>query len=123
MGAVISFIHGDTVIPYYAGADPEAEYMQVSNVMYVELMRYAVERGLKRFDFSRSRRDSGAARFKEHQGFEPEQLHYEYTLAPGARIPNVSPSNSRYDLFRTVWMQLPFGVTKWLGPKLVKNLP
>jgi FemAB-related protein (PEP-CTERM system-associated) len=123
VGAVISLIHGDTVIPYYAGVDPESEYMQVSNVMYVELMRYAVERGLKRFDFSRSRRDSGAARFKEHQGFEPAQLHYEYTLAPGARIPNVSPSNSKYDLFRTVWMQLPFGVTKWLGPKLVKNLP
>ena len=45
--------------------------------MYWELMRRACERGLKVFDFGRSKRGTGSFDFKKNWGFEATPLVYE----------------------------------------------
>ena len=98
LAAVMSFAFGDTLIAYYAGTSPDADRSySASNFMYMALQEWAVERGFKVFDFCRSRGDSGAFRFKVHQGFEPEPLHYRYFhwMRDQGAVPSFTPSNPR----------------------------
>jgi hypothetical protein len=85
-------------------------------------MRRACERGLKVFDYGRSKKDTGPYAFKKNWGFEPQPLHYEYCLYKRDAIPENSPSNPKYRLLIAVWRKLPRGVVNALGPQIVKYL-
>ena len=43
-------------------------------------MRRACERGVRVFDYGRSKRGTGSFDFKKNWGFEPTPLAYEYRL-------------------------------------------
>ena len=122
--AVMSFLWRDTVMAYYAGAAPGAnrEY-SVSNFVYMALQRWSVENGFRRFDFGRSRKDSGAFDFKRHQGFEPLDLPYRYHLVRDRHLPTLTPSNPRTRLPRELWSKLPVSVTERLSSLVIKYLP
>ena len=122
--AVMSFLWRDTVMAYYAGAAPGAnrEY-SVSNYVYMALQEWSVRNGFRRFDFGRSRKDSGAFSFKRHQGFEPIDLEYRYHLIGDRKLPSLTPSNPRTRLPRELWSKLPVGVTERLSGLVVKYLP
>ena len=76
---------------------------------YWELMRRACERGLKTFDYGRSKKDTGSYSFKKNWGFEPQPLHYEYRLYRGDAIPQNNPANPKYRAFIGLWRRLPIG--------------
>ena len=60
LAAVRSFLWGDTLYAYYSGTAQDADReFSASNFMYMSLREWAVAQGLRRFDFGRSRRDSG----------------------------------------------------------------
>ena len=108
VAAVMSFAFGDTLIAYYAGTQPGADReLSASNYMYMALQEWAVEQGFKRFDFCRSRTDSGAFRFKQHQGFTPVPLNYRYYLVGRKHVPSFTPSNPRTAFLRNTWSKLP----------------
>jgi hypothetical protein len=91
--------------------------------MYWEVMRRAAtDRGAAMFDFGRSKADTGAFAFKKNWGFEPEQLHYCYRLAPGATVPDNNPNNPKYRYFISAWKRLPLPVANVVGPHLVRGL-
>lgn len=124
LAAVMSFTFRDTVYAYYSGSLPAVEHTGVNNWIYCAIMEWAIEQGYTRFDFGRSRADSGPARFKKNMGFSPEPLHYEYLLlAPGASLPDFHPSNPRLDLPRRVWSRLPMFACNRLGARLSRYLP
>lgn len=123
VAAVMSFYYKNTVIPYYSGADPSAEHMQINNFMYLKLMEEGSRRGFATFDFGRSREGTGAYKFKKHQGFEPEPLHYAYVVDPSAEVPDLTPDNPKFSLAQTVWKRLPLFVVKRLGPYLIRYFP
>ena len=61
LAAVMSFLFRDTVLAYYSGTAEDADRTySASNFMYLALQEWSVERGFGRFDFGRSRKDSGA---------------------------------------------------------------
>jgi len=123
VSSVLSFHFRDEVLPYYGGGTAEARRLSANEVMYWEVMRRAgKERGARRFDFGRSKAGTGAFAFKKNFGFEPEQLHYCYRLAPGARIPENNPNNPKYRLFIALWKRLPLWLANRLGPPLVRGL-
>ena len=77
VAGVVSFIFRDEITPYFSGSMDESKTISASNVMYLKLQEYAVARGLRWFDFNRTRRDNhGPYDFKRHQGFSPSPLHY-----------------------------------------------
>jgi CelD/BcsL family acetyltransferase involved in cellulose biosynthesis len=61
-------------------------------------MRRACERGLKVFDYGRSKQGTGSYSFKKNWGFEPQPLFYEYCLYKRDSIPQNNPSNAKYRL-------------------------
>src|ERR1043166_2324751 len=80
VASVLSFYFRDQVLPYYGGGTALARELGGNDFMYWELMRRACERGLKGFDYGRSKRGTGSFDFKKNWGFEPQPLHYEYRL-------------------------------------------
>jgi FemAB-related protein (PEP-CTERM system-associated) len=124
LAAVMSFCFKDTVSAYYSGSLTGVNKTGVNDFIYWGIMEWAVRMGYSRFDFGRSRVDSGPADFKKNMGFEPEPLHYEYLLVgQGARIPEFHPSNPRLDLPRRIWSNMPLFLTSRLGGRLSRYLP
>ena len=107
LSSVLSFYFRDEVLPYYAGDDVAARDLGANDFKYWELMRRACERGLKIFDYGRSKRDTGPYSFKKNWGFEPQPLHYEYRLYRGDAIPQNNPMNPKYRAFIGLWRRLP----------------
>ncbi|MCI0337024.1 MAG: FemAB family PEP-CTERM system-associated protein [Acidobacteria bacterium] len=122
-GGVMSFYFRDTVLPYFGGAYPEFYRTGVNNYMYWELMRSAATRGYRVFDFGRSKRGTGAYEFKRGWGMTERSLPYKYFLVRTGEMPNLNPTNPKFKLMIEAWKRLPLGVTKLIGPKIVRNLP
>jgi len=122
ISSVMSFYFRDEVLPYYAGDAESARELAGNDFKYWELMRRACARGLKVFDYGRSKKDTGSYAFKKNWGFEPTPLHYEYCLYGRDAIPQNNPSNAKYQLMIRAWRKLPLGFVNWLGPKIVRNL-
>lgn len=74
ISSVMSFYFRNEVLPYYGGGINEARDLAANDFMYWELMRRCCEKGIKIFDFGRSKRDTGSYHFKKNWGFEPQQL-------------------------------------------------
>lgn len=123
IAGVMSFLHREVWNPYYSGSVPGTERLGSMNFVYWRLMEQAAREGFRRFDFGRSRRDSGAAAFKRNMGFEETPLAYVYRLVPGVGLPDANPSNPRFDLVRRAWSRLPLWAVRRIGPTLVRQLP
>jgi FemAB-related protein (PEP-CTERM system-associated) len=122
VASVMSFYFRDEVLPYYGGGTSEARAVAANDFMYWELMRRACLRGIRVFDYGRSKVDTGSYRFKKHWGFEPQPLHYECALVRASAIPEVNPLNPKYRLFIETWKRLPLGVANLIGPMIAKDL-
>lgn len=122
LSSVLSFYFRDEVLPYYAGDDESARHLAANDFKYWELMRRACERGIKVFDYGRSKRGTGSFAFKRNWGFEPQPLHYEYCLYKRDAIPQNNPNNPKYKLFIEAWRRMPISLANRLGPYIVRNL-
>ena len=122
IASVLSFYFRDEVLPYYGGGVAAARAVAGNDFMYWDLMRRACERGLKTFDFGRSKRGTGSFDFKRNWGFEPTPLHYEYFLVRSRKVPEVNPMNPKYRLFISAWKRMPLALANAIGPHIVKNL-
>lgn len=122
LSSVLSFYFRDEILPYYAGDDVGARHLAANDFKYWELMRRSCERGIRVFDFGRSKQGTGTYAFKKNWGFEPQPLSYEYCLYKRDSIPQNNPSNTKYKLFIEAWRRMPIGLANWLGPHIVRNL-
>jgi FemAB-related protein (PEP-CTERM system-associated) len=122
VASVMNYYFRDQVLPYYGGGIAAARDLAANDFMYWEVMRRAVERGCRVFDFGRSKVDTGSFRFKKHWGFEPEPLCYEYFLVKATEMPDLNPNNPKYRLFIDTWKRLPVGLSRAIGPWLARGL-
>lgn len=122
VASVMNFYFKDEVLPYYGGGTDAARDLKGNDFMYWEVMRRAVEKGCRIFDYGRSKVGTGSYRFKKHWGFEPEPLYYEVDLVKAKQIPEINPLNPKYQLFIAAWKRLPLPVSQIVGPWLAKDL-
>jgi len=122
VASVLSFFFRDEVLPYYGGGTGAAREVKGNDFMYWALMSQSAARGVRVFDYGRSKRETGSYRFKKHWGFEETPLHYEYFLVRAREMPNVSPLNPKYRLFVQAWQKLPLALARRLGPLLARDL-
>ncbi len=122
-GAVMSFYFRHAVMPYYGGAYPEFYRAGVNNFMYWELMRAAARRGSTRFDFGRSKLGTGSYEFKRGWGMNERALPYKFFLMRARELPNLNPLDPKFRPVIETWKRLPLGLTKLIGPLIVKYLP
>ncbi|MDH5570124.1 MAG: FemAB family PEP-CTERM system-associated protein [Gammaproteobacteria bacterium] len=98
-------------------------YFSPNMLLYWEVLRYAIEKGYKRFDFGRSTIDSGTYKFKKQWGAKPLQLYWHYWLSNSSEMPKITPDNPKYRLAIKIWQNLPLTITNLIGPIIIKNLP
>jgi len=122
VSGVLSFYFRDEVLPYYAGDTVAARDLAANDFKYWDLMRRACERGIRTFDYGRSKQGTGSFDFKKNWGFTPEPLAYEYALLARDSVPQNNPLNPKYRAFIALWRRLPRGVANALGPHVVRNL-
>jgi FemAB-related protein (PEP-CTERM system-associated) len=122
VSGVLTFYFRGDVLPYYAGDVPAARDLAANDFKYWELMRRACERGLRSFDYGRSKRGTGSFDFKKNWGLEPAPLAYEYRLLRRDSIPQNNPSNRKYRAMIALWRRLPLPVATRLGPHIVRAL-
>lgn len=120
--AVASWFRDTIEIPW---ASSIADYKQFcpNNMLYWEAIKFAIESGFAKFDFGRSTPHEGTFNFKKQWGAEPVPLFWEYLLPEGESLPELNPKNSKYELAIRVWQKLPVGLTRMIGPPIVRNIP
>lgn len=123
VAGVLSFYFRGEVLPYYGGSVAHARNVKGCNdFMYWELLRRSANEGCTSFDFGRSKKDTGPFRFKQHWGFTPQPLAYEYFLVAADKVPNINPGNPKFRLLVNTWRHLPLPLANFLGPPLARSL-
>jgi FemAB-related protein (PEP-CTERM system-associated) len=122
VSGVLSFYFRDEVLPYYAGDTADARELAANDFKYWELMRRACARGVRVFDFGRSKRGTGSFDFKKNWGFEPTPLAYECLLLKRDSVPENNPLNPKYRALIALWQRLPKPVANAVGPYIARNL-
>jgi FemAB-related protein (PEP-CTERM system-associated) len=122
VASVLSLYHRGAVMPYWGGGVHEARALRANDVMYYALMCHARTRGCDRFDFGRSKTDTGAYHFKRNWGFEPQPLAYAHWTAGGAPPRDVNPLSPRYKAKIALWQKLPLPIANRLGPLIAAGL-
>lgn len=113
---------GRLEIPW-ASSLREYNSLGVNMLLYMEILKLAIEGGYRTFDFGRSSMDSGTYRFKKQWGASEKQLYWHYWLVQGKHLPQLNPTNPKYRFAVSLWSRLPLWVANSIGPHIVKNLP
>jgi len=122
LSSVLSYYFRDRVYPYYTGSEPQARNVGTNDLMYWKLMRHAVARGCRIFDFGRSKVGTGPYAFKKNWGFEPRPIRHQFLLLGRATLPNLNPTNPRYAALIEIWRRLPLPVANAISPMISRNL-
>lgn len=112
---------GTTEVPT-ASALKELNPTCVNMLMYWHLLKRAVGRGQREFDFGRSTADGPTFRFKKQWGAAPHPAVWQYAVNAG-EARELRPDNPRYQRAIRVWQRLPVGLTKLIGPAIVRGIP
>ena len=123
VAASIVHWHAGSIEVPWASAIREFNPLCANVLLYWHMLRFAVDRGLRTFDFGRSTPGEGTFLFKRQWGAEPLDLVWEYWMANGKPVPDMSPKNPKFSLAIRVWQQLPVSVTTAIGPMIVRNIP
>jgi FemAB-related protein (PEP-CTERM system-associated) len=122
ISTVMSFYFRDEVLPYYGGGLPVARSVKAFDYMYWDLMQTVCQRGIRIYDYGRSKKGTGSYSFKKNWGFVPKPLPYQYRLVKSNEMPEINPLNPKYQLFIKAWRRLPLPLANAIGPWLAKNL-
>lgn len=113
----------DTVEVPWASSINDYKAFCPNNMLYWEAIKFAVENGFKKFDFGRSTPNEGTFNFKRQWGAEPLALNWQYLLEADKVLPELNPNNPKFGIAIRIWQKLPVGLTRLLGPHIVRNIP
>lgn len=111
-----------TEIPW-ASSLREWNRIGVNMQLYWSVLKQAIARGSREFDFGRSTVDAGTYRFKAQWGAQPRPLYWHYWLPDGRPLPGLNPANPKYALAIQAWQRLPVWLANAVGPPIVRRLP
>jgi FemAB-related protein (PEP-CTERM system-associated) len=121
----VSFLIGfrDRVEAVWSSSVRDSLNLKPNMLLYWNLFCFAAQQRYKVFDFGRSTVDSGTHAFKLQWGAETVPLHWNYWLAAGDKLPEINPSNRKYELAIRMWQKMPLSFTRLLGPHIARCLP
>jgi FemAB-related protein (PEP-CTERM system-associated) len=119
----MSFFFRDWMQPYYIGSLEEAKALAANDFLWWKLVQHAAETGHTTFDFGRSKKASGNFDFKRKWNPRIEPLSYQVRLVRREEAPDFSPANPKFELATNLWKKLPLGLTRAIGPRVVRWFP
>ncbi|HUE86405.1 MAG TPA: FemAB family XrtA/PEP-CTERM system-associated protein [Vicinamibacterales bacterium] len=123
IAASIVHWHGDVIQVPWASSLREFNPLCANVLLYWQMLRFAIGRRFRLFDFGRSTPGEGTYQFKKQWGAEARPLVWEYWTAPGQRVPELNPANPKFELAIRTWQRLPVRVANLVGPLVVRNIP
>jgi hypothetical protein len=91
--------------------------------MYWQILAWSCQHNFKFFDFGRCTKGEGTYRFKKQWGAIEQPLHWHYWLKDNKPLPELTPSNPKFELLIKLWQKLPVAIANTLGPHIIKHLP
>lgn len=118
---------GETVEIPCAGALHGLSRLRGNMLLYATVISEAIRRGYKTFSFGRSSADSGTFAFKKNWGAVGHPLPYHYIVGGENPMslsgPVAGAGRGGVEKVSAVWKKLPLGLTRALGPRLVRGIP
>jgi serine/alanine adding enzyme len=114
---------GNTMEIPWASTIREANKFDANMYLYWNILKFAIEHEFSIFDFGRSSKDASTYRFKKQWGAQPKELHWHYWLPNGEALPQINPSNPKYNMMIALWKKLPIVAANIIGPSLVAYIP
>ncbi len=112
---------GITEVPS-ASSLRQYNHTSANMLLYWKLLERTVERGQSLFDFGRSSPESNTYRFKKQWGAIPFPAEWQHYIRSG-NSSDMRPDNPRYERMIRIWKRLPVGLTRWIGPTIVRGIP
>ena len=123
VAGAIALSHRDVLEVPWASSLREYRSQCPNNLLYWKIIEHGVDTRKTSLDFGRSTPNEGTYHFKQQWGAKPEPLYWEYAMQSGRELPNLSPSNPKYRAAINLWTRLPVGLTKIIGPHIVRSIP
>ena len=121
--AAALLVHGDVVTEVPSASSLRAfNHTNANMLMYWHLLQRAIERGRSVFDFGRSSVDSSTYRFKKQWGAQPEPAVWQYYVRKGS-VADMRRESGKHDRLIRIWRRLPLGLTRLVGPAIVRGIP
>ena len=107
----------------WASALREHAEARANEGMYWATMEHVTKLGCRLFNFGRSTPGSGTHRFKATWGARDEQLWWYDATRDGRALATPSPREGAFSWGPRVWRALPLGLTRLIGPPIVRLIP
>ncbi|WP_157844495.1 GNAT family N-acetyltransferase [Chryseobacterium sp. Leaf394] len=106
----------DYICHPYAATLKEFNKYSVNNILYWNIIKFAVEKKIAVFDMGRSRNGQSTVKYKLSWGAEPVQLYYYYFNKKS----HTNDEDGKLVRFLiNMWKKLPLSIANFLGPKLI----
>ncbi len=122
IAAGVTFVDGDCLYIPWAASLWKYKHLSANMLLYWTMLEYAIEKGLKFFDFGRSTIDSGTYRFKKQWGACEFPLYWHYIGQFDTDVSDLKAESDKYRFFIKLWTRMPIWLTRLLGPKLISKL-
>jgi FemAB-related protein (PEP-CTERM system-associated) len=123
IAAALTYRTGERVEVPWASSLREHNSRCPNHLLYWGVIEAALAGGSEILDFGRSSPHEGTYRFKEQWGAEPTALHWEYYLADGDTLPDMSPKNPKFHAAVAIWKRSPLWLANAVGPHIVRLIP
>ena len=118
------FRWGDEFEMTWASALAKYNRIAPNMMLYWAFMERAIAARVQLFNFGRCNPDSGTHRFKRQWGSRDEALWWYQWASGGATDAGTpSPDQGKYAWGPRLWRHLPLGLSRVLGPWIVKSIP
>jgi serine/alanine adding enzyme len=121
-GAIAVRTGGRMELPWICSDYSQSSYY-ANEFLYWNAISWAFGQGAGELDLGRSSIDAGTYKFKVQWNPEIRPLFWYYWLAPGARMPELNPSNPKYALAVNWWKKMPMMAANRIGPWIARNIP
>lgn len=101
--------------PYSATLNAYKKY-SLNNLIYWNLILFALDKNINTFDMGRSRQDQGTSTYKKGWGAEETQLYYYYF---NKKSHTNDEDGKLVKFLINMWKKLPLPIANFLGPKLI----
>lgn len=117
--------HDSVLFNPWASSLKEYRSSSPNMLLYWAMLKNAIDKRYKYFDFGRSTPGEGTHAFKEQWGAKPEPLYwYTIQLRSGAKtfLDKQEKSDDGFGLLVKIWQQLPVSVASFIGPWIRKYI-